>query len=201
MARNSHFVCFLVLCGLFILTFLHLFNMTGLDFSEAYLRLIVERYADAINLGEQKSIAELKASVSPDCPGVAELSALYPSTRSAFDFVFGLKTVHESLPVSFWLDFKEMVSLGAGDAFDKARLLCALLLCHNRTSRVRIVQMRSSGQHALVWLDETPVSVMDVVRGEVWHDKTIDAALAVYPGPHAIQKSLYEFNDKEYREL
>ncbi len=175
--------------------------MSESDRTEKYLRLIVARYADAVNLGEQKSIAELKASVLPGQAGVAEWAAAHDSVRQAFESVAALETLHVSLPVSFWLSVSEMRQLGAGDAFDKARLLCAVLLAQKRPAKLCVVRLQTGGQHALVWLDETPVTVLDTVHGLYWQGDAIAEALAAYPGPHQIAQSLYEFDDQDYLEL
>jgi len=45
------------------------------------------------------------------------------------------------------------------------------------------------------------VRVFDPVHSVQWSAESIDAAMTAYPGPHKIQKSVYEFSPDEYREL
>ncbi len=175
--------------------------MTEHETEDRYLRKIIGRYAEHINLNEQKSILELKALVDPRHPTVAKLALAHPSQKQAFGFVSSLESIHVSLPVSFWLSFDEMVELSGGDPFDKSRLLCAMLSALGLKARVRVVMLESKVQHALVWVESQPVVAMDVVHGFEWSADSIDAALKAYPAEHKVAKSLYEFNHEEYREL
>ena len=169
--------------------------------TEAYLRIIVGRYAEHINMHEQRSIAELRELVSAGRPSLVKLAEQHATVGSAFSFVCSLDTLHVSLPVSFWLTVDEMLHLSAGDPLDKARLLCGLLRQQKRPAWLRVVLLESGMQHAVVWLDEKPVRVFDPVHSLEWSSDSIDAAMSQYPGPHKIQKSVYEFSPDEYREL
>lgn len=171
------------------------------ELAHRYLLKIVERYKEHVNLNEQKSIPELKSLVSPDQPEAKRLAEKLGSVQAVFDFVSALDTVHVDVPVSFWLDLEDVVQLGAGDGLDKARLLCAVFLNLGKKAWVRVVRLKQGGQHALVWLDESPVRVFDCVHGKTWSADSVERALEKYPGDHEIQKSLYEFNADAYREL
>lgn len=175
--------------------------MAERDVTESYLRTIIGRYSEHINMHEQRSIAELRELVSPGRPSMVKLAEQHASVEAAFSFVCSLDTLHVSLPVSFWLKVDEMLKLQAGDPLDKARLLCGLLRQLKKPAWLRVVLLESGLQHAVVWLDESPVRVFDVVHSLEWSADSIDAALQSYPGPHKIQKSLYEFSPDEYREL
>jgi len=175
--------------------------MAERDVTEAYLRIIIARYADAVNLHEQRSIAELRELVSSGRPSLVKLAAEHDSVDAAFSFVCSLDTLHVSLPVSFWLTVDEMLQLAAGDPLDKARMLCGVLRQLKRPAWLRVVLLESGLQHAVVWLDEKPVRVFDPVHSVQWSAESIDAAMTAYPGPHKIQKSVYEFSPDEYREL
>ncbi|MBI4360237.1 hypothetical protein HY572_00510 [Candidatus Micrarchaeota archaeon] len=175
--------------------------MLEAELEARYLQKIVERYKDYVNLNEQKSIPDLKALASPKQADAVRLAEKLGTVEAAFDFVSALDTVHMGLPVSFWLDLSDVVQLGAGDALDKARLLCGVLGALGKTSWIRVVRLSQGGQHALVWLDEKPVRVFDAVHGKTWTGDSVEDALERYPVPHAIGKSLYEFNADAYREL
>lgn len=171
------------------------------ELAEAYLRLIVARYADHINLNEQKSIPELKELVSPKQAEAVRLAETLATVDAAFDFVSALDTVHMGLPVSFWLDLKDVVNLGAGDALDKARLLCSIFLALGKPAWIRVVRLKSGGQHALVWLEQEPVRVFDVVHGKAWSAASLVRAMESDPVDRQIDQALYEFNAESYREL
>ncbi|MBI2445448.1 hypothetical protein HYV43_03615 [Candidatus Micrarchaeota archaeon] len=171
------------------------------DVTEGYLRAIVQRYADHINLHEQRSITELRELVSPGRPSLVKLAEKHATPEAAFSFVCSLETLHVSLPVSFWLTVDEMLALGAGDPFDKARLLCGLFGQLKKPAWLRVVLLDGGVQHALVWLDGKPVRAFDAVHCLEWSAPSVEEALQAYPGPHKIQKSVYEFSSEEYREL
>jgi len=171
------------------------------DVTEGYLRAIIQRYADHINMHEQRSIAELRELVSPGRASLVKLAETHGTPEAAFSFVCSLETLHVRLPVSFWLIVDEMLYLGAGDSFDKARLLCGLLRQLKTPAWLRVVLLDGGVQHALVWLDEKPVKVFDAVHCLQWSAETVDSAIVAYPGPHKIVKSVYEFSPEEYREL
>lgn len=171
------------------------------DVTDGYLRAIIQRYADHINMHEQRSIAELRELVSPGRPSLVKLAEAHATVDAAFSFVCSLQTLHVSLPVSFWLTVDEMLRLEAGDPFDKARLLCGLMSQLKKPAWLRVVMLDGGTQHALVWLDEKPVRVFDAVHSLSWSADSIDAAMQAYPGPHKIQRSVYEFSSEEYREV
>ncbi len=139
---------------------------------------ILERYAEAINAGEQKTIPELKALVNPEDDGVRRLKLTFlqeinrpPETdeahaglepyrferdflayaERAFAFVQALEKIHSEVSVSFWLSASEIVELGAADAFDRCILLCSLLAaggCEN--TRVRVLELEGGSRHPVV---------------------------------------------------
>ncbi|MBI5225858.1 hypothetical protein HY994_01295 [Candidatus Micrarchaeota archaeon] len=175
--------------------------MAEKDVTDSYLRAIIKRYADHINMHEQKSIAELRELVTAGRPSLVKLSEKHAVPDAAFSFVCSLDTLHVSLPVSFWLTVDDMLELQAGDPLDKARLLCGLFRQLKKPAWLRVVLLESGLQHGLVWLDEKPVRVFDPVNAAEWIAESIDAAMLAYPGPNKVQKSLYEFSPDEYREL
>ncbi len=173
---------------------------------EAYLRRIISRYASHINFQEQKSVTELKAMASP--AGVAVLSEKLAKplfadyAESCYSFVSDLENLHVLLPVSFWLTLDDILALRAGDAMDKSVLLLALLNARSAGAFARVVQLEDGLQHALVWFPlEDACWLMDPVHRVSLRAPSMDAVLAAYHATHPVRKSLYEFNDREYREL
>ncbi len=101
--------------------------------------LILSRYKERIEEGEHKSISELRERISPYNDFVKQLAerlsaGLRPyeyekhftaALQNSVEYIKSLRNVE--LPVSFWIDFKTMDELKAGDIIDQALLLTSLL--------------------------------------------------------------------------
>ncbi|MBI5036534.1 hypothetical protein HZC09_04275 [Candidatus Micrarchaeota archaeon] len=185
---------------------------------EAYLRKIIERYKDAVNLQEQKNIAELKALLKPN-PAILSLKdkldrePFEEYARACFAFVSSFDTIHIPLPVSFWLKTEDILELGAGDPMDKAVFLTSLLNLKGAKAFLRVVVLENGMQHALVWFNLSenlgpdadrsapPVWLLDPVHNVLLKAGSLEEAFGEYGKTHVIKKSVYEFNEEEYREL
>ncbi|MEW6528261.1 MAG: hypothetical protein AB1391_00065 [Candidatus Micrarchaeota archaeon] len=101
--------------------------------------LILLRYREKIEENEHKSISELRGHISPYNEFVKQLNErlcfeLKPyeyekhfpvAVQNCVDYIKSIKNIE--LPVSFWIDFKTMDELKAGDLIDQALLLTSLL--------------------------------------------------------------------------
>lgn len=101
--------------------------------------LIISRYKDKIEENEHKSISELRERISPYNDFVKQLGEKlsadlkpfeyekhFPSAlQNCVEYIKGVRNIE--LPVSFWIDFKIMDELKAGDLIDQALLLTSLL--------------------------------------------------------------------------
>lgn len=145
----------------------------------AFYKLVIERYAEAVEAGEQKSVAGLKGLLNPSDPAVQAARRLllddyvrelsrgiegageaftygyekhFPIAASkAFDLVRSLRQVEADLDVSFWLTLKETWELKAGDPFDKAVFLCSLLLAlGSQNARIRVLELEEAMKHPVV---------------------------------------------------
>ncbi len=195
---------------------------------ELLYRKILERYSEVIGLNEEKTIPELKALVNAGDANVlevkqkilGELQALrgpefaYAFEKDfldyagkAFEFVSSLRAVHANLNFSYWLSPKEILELGAADAFDKAIFLCSLLKaggCSN--ARVRVFELEGGLKHAVVVFEFANMFyVFDSSRREPnarLSAPTADEALKEFCcDGKKVTRSLYEFNDSEYNEF
>ncbi|MFH1284996.1 MAG: hypothetical protein ABIH99_00260 [Candidatus Micrarchaeota archaeon] len=174
-------------------------------------RRVIEKYADKIEEGENKSITELRSLVKPKDKTVQEikeklLDEFHPylyerdflaAAEKAFAYVRD-EIKNETLPVEFWLAPEEIVSAGAADEMDKCILLCSLLLAlQNQTAMVAI---EADGEkHPFVIFElNGETHVMDPVHGE----RTKGAKDEVFTGRKGKEnyKLIYKFNDKEYEE-
>jgi len=189
----------------------------------AVYRKIIERYADSINRGEEKTIPELKALVVPSDATVQDLKAklLEPilqgrpfdfdndfqqAAEAAFQRVKSLHFVHADLPVSYWLSPAEIIEIGAADPFDRALLYCSLLIalgCKN--ARVRVVELEGGVRHPLVLFSFGGKTFLsDPVQDEaaLTRSGNLEELIASFSFEgRKVSRSLFEFNDQEYQEL
>lgn len=101
--------------------------------------LILSRYKEKIEENEHKSISELRSRISPYNDFVKQLNGqlcadLKPyeyekhfpiALEKCIEYIRKMKNIE--LPVNFWMDFKIMDELKAGDVIDIALLLTSLL--------------------------------------------------------------------------
>jgi len=195
---------------------------------ELLYRKILERYSEVIGLSEEKTIPELKALINSEDASVVEVKQKLLSELQAqrgpgfvyafekdfldyagraFEFVSALRAIHANLSFSYWLSPKEIVELGAADAFDKAIFLCSLLKaggCDN--VRVRVVELEGGLKHAIVVFEFANMFyAFDSSRREP------NARLSALNAEEALKefccdgkrvtRSLYEFNDVVYNEF
>ena len=182
----------------------------------AYYRRIIERYSEVINLGEQKTIPELKALVNAEDAAIKEAgsglsaaiggysfeSKFLDFARSALELVHKLGSVHADSDVSFWMSPKDVFELGVADSFDRAVILCSLLAYGGGNAVVRVVELEGGLKHPVVCFS----------HGGVWY--ALDPSSeneAMLSGPsledllstfafdgRRFTRSLYEFNSTEY---
>ena len=191
----------------------------------AVYRKIIERYAEVVNVGEQKAIPELKSLVNPDDATVRllkskfieELSVAYQGAwnysserdfegyaKKAFALVSALKPVHANLNVTYWLSPADIVEVGAADPLDKAILLASLFVAGGcKDARVRLVSLEGGAKHAVVLCSAGgQVELWDAASGVKLAGKTVDEVLGRYDfGGKKIAKNLYEFNNLDYQDF
>lgn len=186
-------------------------------------RKLIERYAEAINAGEQKTIPELKLLVAPNDEAIQKtrnqiLSELglaegyrfekdfLAAAEKAYNFVQAFKRIHQDMPVSFWLKPAEILELGAADAFDRAIFLCSLLHCLGCTnSKIRVLELEGGLKHpAAVFSYNEKQYLMDAMQecSAFTYHGALEEVLKNYTFEgRKFLKSSYEFNNEEYVEL
>ncbi|MBI5177129.1 hypothetical protein HY995_03520 [Candidatus Micrarchaeota archaeon] len=189
---------------------------------EGFYKIVIERYAEAINAGEEKTIPELKALVNPLD---ASVQALRQETVSkmdvgeyrferdflayaerAFSAVQGLAKIHSEVSPSFWLAPREMLLLGAADAFDRCILLCSLLIAGGSpAAKIRVLELEGGARHPVVVFSHAERQyLLDATQesSALTHAGTLEEIFAQYTsGGRKVSKSAFEFNNEEYAEF
>lgn len=188
-----------------------------------YYKKIIERYGEAIDAGERKTIPELKALVDQKDAAVLKLKAealakighaddysferdFLPYAEASFSYVKSLSRIDSEIEPSFWMRPEEIVGLGAADAFDRAILLCSLLLaCECETARVLVLELEGGGRH--------PVVVFYYKEKQHFLDPSQEAEFSTYSGTleeifrhysyegKKVLKAAFEFNHADYNEF
>lgn len=128
------------------------------------------------------------------------------AAEKAYNFAQSLKKIHHDLPVSFWLKPREILELGAADAFDRAIFLCSLLQslgCEN--AKVRVLDLEEGFKHpAVVFSFNEKQFLMDAMQecSAFTYHGSLEEVLKnyTYEGKKCL-KSAYEFNGEEYLEF
>jgi hypothetical protein len=167
-------------------------------------KMILDRYRDMIEEHETRSVADLKAAITPHDPKIQQMREkliepfhpyiyeehFYEAAKMACAYVSSFRTV--SVPISFWLSFADMQELMAGDEIDKAILMCCLL--------------RSLGSNSSkVFVTDTKSAYVLFQFGSKSFVATHEGLVEKESGEQAISslngKVLYSFNDKEYEDF
>jgi len=189
----------------------------------AVYRKIIERYADAINQGEEKTLPELKALIVPADSAVQDVKAkllepllqgrLYEfekdfqqAAEAAFQRVKSLHFVHADLPVSYWLSPAEIIELGAADPFDRAMLYCSLLIALGcKQAKVRVVEIEGGIRHPLVVFSLGEKTFLcDPAQDKTAFERTgaVEELVAGFSlEGKKVSRTLFEFNDQDYQQF
>jgi hypothetical protein len=182
-------------------------------YSNLYLEIIM-RYRDYIEEEETLYVAELPTLVTPEDESV--LSQV-KSIRSMFafynyneDFLSAAREAQYyvrdqistvSLPIQFWLRPGQTLRLEAGDAFDKAVLLCTMLVSlGNVTSKV-ITKIMDSEKKFYVYCEFAGKVLLFDVESPAREFADRDAMLSELGIGRDESVTAYEFNDKMYNNL
>ncbi len=177
----------------------------------AVLKRIIERYREQIEMGEAKTVPDLRNLIDPKNRAVQEIKqgiedSFHPyiyeknfeeAATKAFEFLRD-KIENEALPVDFWLSPDDVLELKLADEMDKAIFLCSLLIAlDNETAKVVV---ETNGQrHAFVMFEfGGKFYLMDPV-----HDINISGSREQVIEKHLPghdHQLVYEFNHKGYEE-
>ncbi len=182
-------------------------------YNDIYLDLLL-RYKDIIEEKEALYLADLPKLVTPADENVMllakEIQKSFPVFNYDSDFAEAVKVSYSyirekilpiSLPIQFWLKPAQTIRYSAGDIFDRAVLLCSLLIAIGNVSTRIIVATKDNSRSFVVYSEFAgKIIAVDMERGITEFDsleKLIDS-LHVGEGE---ETSVYEFNDKMYRDI
>ncbi len=182
-------------------------------YSSLYLEIIM-RYRDYIEERETLHAAQLPTLVTPKDPSVVAkaegIKRMFNSYNYTSDFIEAAKEAEfyvrskiaeTSLPLQFWLRPSQTMELEAGDAFDKAVLLCSLLIGLGNASSKIIVREKDGNCRLAVGYE---------FDGKAFLFEMEDGSLREFPDRAGMLSGLgiseggvdaYEFNDLMYDSL
>ncbi len=191
-----------------------------------YYRKIIERYSQAVSNGETKTIPQLKELVNPFDKTVLEtkqkifsqlnltaeanqansflLEKDFPAfAKLAFELVQKIQLVKSEVETTFWMGFEDLLSINAGDSFDKALFLCSLLASVGcATARVRVLELEGGVNHPVVmYFFENKEFLLDSCSNEFLSGQLSEVLEKFYFDGKKTVKSLFEFNNLDYVEL
>ena len=183
-------------------------------YNQLYLEIIM-RYKEYIEENENLYVAELPKLITPDNESVVGLAnkikSQFPiynynenfpdAVRIAYSYVKD-NILLVNLPIQFWLKPEEVIRCGAGDIFDKATLLCSLIIALGNVSTKLIIKVEDSEREFVVYSDfNNSIIAVDLERGvkEYKSREELLKAMGVY-GENE-EMNVYEFNDKMYNSI
>lgn len=183
-------------------------------YNKIYLSVIM-RYKDSIEENENLYIAELPKLILPQDASVVavarNITSVFPAYEYENDFRNALKMAYEyvskevaavSLPIQFWQRPNETISNGAGDLFDKAVLLCSIMISLGAIPSKIIIAVKEDGERNFLVYTEYKGKILfvDIEQG-VGELESKEGLLKKLNIGKDSEISAYEFNDKMYVDL
>ncbi len=182
-------------------------------YNKLYLAIIM-KYKSYIEEKENVYAAELPKLILPDNKAVLALAGKVKSEMPHYDyeknFEVALKTAFEqvstqiatvTLPVQFWLLPEQTLEIGAGDAFDKANLLCSVLIALGNISSKTIITINDTKRTLGVYCEyKDKIIYADLEKGikKFSSKEKLLGALGIGKDENL---AAYEFNDKMFNNL
>ncbi len=178
-----------------------------------YLEIIM-KYKEYIEEHEGLYVAELPRLVTPSDESVkgaaALISSKFPGYRYESDFYNAAQLAYEyirdsianvTLPVQFWLKPSQVISHAAGDLFDKAALLCSLLIALGNPSAKIVIVIGENRRSFVVYFEfASRVTAIDIEKGVSSHESR-EALLSSLGIGSEGEATAYEFNDKMHIDI
>jgi hypothetical protein len=182
-------------------------------YNALYLEMIM-RYKEDIEQGETLYVAELPRLVTPQDEAVVtavnKIKSAFPNYNYDQNFYDAALKAHKyvreavatvSPPIQFWLKPSQVVNLGVGDIFDKAVLLCSMVIGLGNFSTKIISAIRENTKKHIVYCEfKEKLLTMDLEDG-VGEVQNKDALLAQMRIERGVEMTAYEFNDRMYNNL
>ncbi len=182
-------------------------------YNSIYLEIIM-RYKEQIEDNEELYPADLPKLVTPSNDNVAllakEIEGKFPvynydenfpeAAALAYAYVRD-RIIPISLPVQFWLKPEQTIMYGAGDIFDKAVLLCSLLIAMGNVASRVVVAAKDTDRTFIVYSEfKDRLISMDLDNG-IKDYGSLDDLLKELKVDKDDDTTAYEFNDKMYRDI
>ncbi|MDE1845949.1 MAG: hypothetical protein KGH53_01555 [Candidatus Micrarchaeota archaeon] len=182
-------------------------------YNQIYLEIIL-RYKDYIEQNENLNVAELPKLITPTNENVITATNKVKSTfdnysynsnflsaaKLAYEFVT-VHISHVSLPIEFWLYPSDTIKCEAGDIFDKATLLCSMMIALGNPSTRVISSVKPNDRRFIVYCEfDDAVFAFDLDRGLIRFD-TKEKLIGSLVLKENDDTTAYEFNDKMYESL
>ncbi len=182
-------------------------------YNNIYLEIIL-RYKEDIEDKEGLYLADLPKLVTPGDESVLllarEIKDSFPvytyddnfsdAARAAYQYVKE-KVIDISLPIQFWLRPTQTIKYGAGDIFDKAVLLCSVLIALGGISSRVVVVVKDMERHFIVYSEfKDRVIGINMEKG-VKEYKNFDELFNEINTGSGEETTAYEFNDNMYRDI
>ncbi len=183
-------------------------------YNSLYLEIIM-KYKEYIEEQEGLYVAELPKLVMPSDESVKGVAALISSkfpdynydenfgaaAQLAYDFVKG-SIVNVTLPVQFWLKPGQTIAYGAGDLFDKATLLCSILVALGNPSTKIIIVIGENQRSFVVYYEfNEKITAINIERGMISSFNDRDQLLRSLGVKEDAETTAYEFNDRMYTDI
>lgn len=185
-------------------------------YNQLYLEVIL-RYKEYIEEKESLYVAELPKLVVPENEDVVNIANriknsmpsynyndnYYDAARLAYSYVKD-EIALANLPIQFWLTPDETIKCGAGDIFDKAVLLCSLLIALGNVSAKIIIKVKDSERDFIVYSEFNNIIIaIDLESGikEYKNKEELLSAMGIKNAGDNGEVTAYEFNDKMYNSL
>ncbi len=182
-------------------------------YNSLYLEVIM-RYKEYIEERETLHVAELPTLVVPNdeavVSSVKNIKAMFSSYGYDADFPEAAREAEwyirerittTSLPIQFWLRPSQTITLEAGDVFDKAVLLCSLLIGLGNVSSKIVAVMDGSSRKIAVYCEFNDRIMFFDMDGKAAEFGTKDEMLSSMGIGKGEDVTAYEFNDKMYNNL
>ncbi len=175
---------------------------------------ILLRYKDYIEEKEELHLADLPKLITPEDESV-ELLAMqikggFPVYKHEDNFQDAARIAYQhvsekildiSVPIQFWLRPAQTIRYGAGDIFDKAVLLCSVLIALGNVSSRVVVVAREDERHFVVYSEfGNRIIGIDLGKG-VKEYGSFEEMMKEINAVNSEDVTAYEFNDKMYRDV
>lgn len=185
-------------------------------YNNIYLEIIM-RYKDHIEEREGLYLTDLPKLVTPNDESVMllakEIEGNFPVYSYEDNFADAAKLAYGyvkdrilpiSLPIQFWLKPHQTIKYGAGDIFDKAVLLCSMLIAMGNVSSRIIVAVKNTDRHFIVYSEfGNRIIGINIENGvkEYANIESLLGDIGIDSRREDDDTTAYEFNDKIYRDI